>query len=125
MKTAGIHKFRNIVAPNVGAGKQELLSLVLFDQIEQFRCRFVAVKNLTLPDNNVFLQVVGCLLRDTEVLHIRWYLDPTFLANPEEIVDGVPTGEDYSRMGQNADFLLPEIFEGNTLYFNKWSEVNV
>jgi hypothetical protein len=67
------------------------------------------VKDLSLPVNNILLQVKGYILSYAEILHCIRNDDPEFVADPEEVIDAGSAGEYNCGKIKDIDLLLPEI----------------
>ena len=94
MQVFSIGKFGNVVLANVRAGVQEFLVLMLANKLDEFRSGLGTVEDFPLADDDVLLQVIGGLLRDTEILHVGRHFDTTFLTDSEKVINGIAARED-------------------------------
>ena len=113
------HRLRQIGLVRLAEREQELLLLVLDEQFDQIGERTVGKRNFTLAVDDVFLQVERHGLRLADVLHRFGNGDTRLLANTEKAVDGRARRENYGRMIQYLDPLLPELLERNARYPNE------
>lgn len=115
-----------IVLLVLGAGIKELFILfMLVDDIEKaFVGAISSVKHLALAIEDEFLEIEGYGFCDAEILRILGHVQLEFLANPEEMINGVPAGEDYSGKFGDLDFLFPEILGGDGLEPDEWTKLH-
>ena len=113
----------NIVFADVGTGEEKLLVLMFLDDLEKVFSVFKTCKDLTLPDDDIFLKVIRSLIRDTEVFHIGRHLDLKFLADVKEMIDSMTTCEDDRSMLEDVYFLFAKLFYRNWLNLDEWSEI--
>jgi hypothetical protein len=116
---------RYIVLADIRAGEQELFVLMLLDNLEQVTRILEASEDFPLSDDDVFLEVVGSLFGDAEIFHVRRHLDFQFTAEAEEMVYGIPAGENDGRVVQDFDFLLSEFLYGNGFDLNERTEIDL
>src|SRR3954465_2371363 len=96
---------------------------MFLDDLQKISCVFKSGKDLAFADDNIFLEVVRCLIGDTEVFHISWHLDFEFLADVKKMIYCVTTCEDDCCVLKNINLLLSEFFYWHRLYLNEWSEI--
>ncbi len=100
----------NVILPDIGAWEEVLLILMLFQNFKQVLCGFQTCKDLSLADHDVFLKIVGSLLGNTKIFHLRRHLDFQFLADMKEMIDGITAGEDDGRMIEDLYLLFSKLF---------------
>lgn len=115
---------RDIILADIRAREQELFTLVFLDDLKQVAGILESGEYLPLADNNVFLEVIGCLFGDAEILHVRRHLNLQFAAKAEKMVDGIAAGENDSRIIQDLNFLFSEFFYRHRLNLNEGTEID-
>src|SRR5690606_42115822 len=78
---------------------------------------------LTLSILNIFLQIKRNSLRNTEIFHIRRYLETHLFTHSEEVVYSIFTGKNHCRMFCKINAFFSYFFRRNSLYMNKTSKV--
>src|SRR4051812_29014090 len=97
---------------------------MLLQHLQKVLRRLQTRKNLPLTDHNILLQVVGRLLGNTKVLHVRRHFQLQLLADMEKMVDSVAAGEYDSRMIEDFNLLLSELLHWHWLHLNERPEIN-
>lgn len=82
---------------------------MLNDYVDKILEFGLAVEDLSLPVNDVFLEIKSNILRDTEIFHCIRNNDAQLVADPEEMIYPGFACKDYGSKIQNIDFLVPEI----------------
>ena len=110
---------------NVGTGKQEFLGFMFLDQFDEVGIIFLAVKDLTFSELNIFLKVIGGRFGNAEILHGFGNLDAHLLADSEIMVNGIPGSKNDCCIIKHVDPVFTEIFGRDTLNFEKFPESDI
>ena len=92
---------------NVAHGVKIGFLVVLGEQRQQrFGMTGLAIENLALAVDDVFLQIMCNCLAHTEVLHCVGHIEPQFLAQAEVMVDSRTGSENHRSVVVDGDFGL-------------------
>ena len=80
------------------------------------------IKNFSLAVKNKFLQVQSHCLCDTEIFGILRHIHFHLFAHTKEMINRIATGEYYTRVILNFNFLFTEVSGRNRLKTNEWLE---
>ena len=110
---------------DVRTWKKKFFSFMFFNQFNEVGITFFTVKNFSLSELNIFLQVVCGRFRDAEVLHGFRDFNPHLLAYPEIMVNRIAGSKDNCSIIQDVNLILAEILGGNSVNFKKFPEGDV
>ena len=81
---------------------------MLYDNINKILEFSFAMEDLSFPVNNIFLEIEGNILGDTEIFHCIRNNNPEFITYPEEMIYPCLACKDYGSKIKNIDFLVPK-----------------
>src|SRR5690606_21744002 len=108
---------------NIGARKEKLLLVMLFQYFLQVLSGLLSKENLTLSVLNIFLKIKSNCFRKTEVLKVGWYIVAHFLTDAKKMIDSILAGKNNGCEICQIDAFFSEILGRHTLHMNKRSEI--